>query len=55
MEQWAEIRRRVLNGEISKRAACRESDIHWQTLEKMLSHTQPPGYRKTQSLSEYLV
>jgi transposase len=48
MQQWAEIRRRVLTGQISKRAACREYDIHWQTLEKILSHTEPPGYRQTQ-------
>ena len=25
MEQWTEIRRRVLTGEISKRAACRST------------------------------
>jgi len=36
MEQWAEIRRRVLTGEISKREACREYDLHWQTLKKVL-------------------
>ncbi len=47
MRQWAEIRRRVLTGQMSKRAACREYDIHWQTLEKMLAHTVPPGYRKS--------
>ena len=29
MEQWIEIRRRVLNGELSKRAACSEYGIHW--------------------------
>ena len=47
MEQWAEIRRRVLNGEISKRAACAEYEIHWDTLKKILTHTEPPGYRLT--------
>jgi transposase len=45
MEQWTEIRRRVLTGELSKRAACRDYDLSWQTLEKMLTHTEPPGYR----------
>ena len=45
MQKWAEIRRRVLTGEISKRAACREYDIHWDTLEKILTHSEPPGYR----------
>ena len=29
MELWAEIRRRVLTGEISKRDACRMYEIHW--------------------------
>ena len=47
MEKWAEIRRRVLTGEISKRAACREYEIHWETLEKILTHSEPPGYRRT--------
>jgi transposase len=46
MDQWAEIRRRVLTGEISKRQACREYDLHWQTLTKILGHTEPPGFRQ---------
>lgn len=45
MEQWAQIRRRVLNGEASKRQILRETGMHWTTLEKMLSHSAPPGYR----------
>ena len=45
MEQWIEIRRRVLNGELSKRAACAEYGIHWDTLKKILTHSEPPGYR----------
>ena len=47
MEKWAEIRRRVLNGEVSKRSACAEYEIHWETLQKILTHTEPPGYRRT--------
>jgi hypothetical protein len=46
MEHWAEIRRRVLTGEISKREACRRYEIHWLTLKKILSHEEPPGYRR---------
>ena len=46
MELWSEVRRRVLTGEISKRAACREYNIHWRTLPKMLQHSEPPGYRR---------
>lgn len=48
MELWTEIRRRVLTGELSKRAACREYDLHWDTLQKILEHVQPPGYRQKQ-------
>ncbi|MBI1312157.1 hypothetical protein GC176_12770 [bacterium] len=32
------------SGELSKRAACVEYDIHWDTLKKILSHSEPPGY-----------
>ena len=46
MEQWAEIRRRVLTGEVSKRQACRMYEIHWATLKKILAHEEPPGYRR---------
>jgi len=54
MQKWAEIRRRVLTGEISKRGACREYEIHWDTLEKILTYTEPPGYRKTKPRSSKL-
>src|SRR3954469_22637500 len=47
MENWAEIRRRVLVDGLSKRAACREYEIHWDTLKKILDHPEPPGYRRT--------
>jgi transposase len=49
MENWAEIRRRVLVDGLSKRAACRAYDIHWDTLQKILDHPEPPGYRRTAS------
>jgi transposase len=54
MEMWAEIRRRVLNGEMSKRAACEEYEIHWDTLTKILSHAEPPGCRSTKSRASKL-
>ena len=47
MEIWAEIRRRVLVDGLSKRAACRAYNIHWDTLKKILEHAEPPGYRRT--------
>ena len=46
MENWAEIRRRVLVDGQSKRSVCREFDIHWDTLQKILDHPEPPGYRR---------
>jgi hypothetical protein len=42
MEFWSELRRRVLTGELTKRAALREYDIHWDTLTKILEHEEPP-------------
>src|SRR4051794_6099438 len=47
MENWAEIRRRVLADGLSGRAACREYKTHWKTLKKILDNTEPPGYRRT--------
>src|SRR5258708_19892671 len=47
MEKWAEIRRRVLVDGQSKRSVCREFDIHWCTLQKILEHAEPPGYRRS--------
>ncbi len=46
MNNWAEIRRRVLVDGQSKRSVCREFDIHWDTLQKVLNHPEPPGYRR---------
>jgi transposase len=48
MEQWADIRRRVLQGGVSKRKILRETGMHWRTLEKVLTHSRPPGYRMKQ-------
>ena len=49
MQLWTEIRRRVLVEGLSKRQACREYGLHWQTLTKILTHSEPPGYRQTQA------
>jgi transposase len=45
MQLWAEIRRRVLVENVSKRQILRETGMHWRTLEKILAHPEPPGYR----------
>lgn len=46
MNLWTEVRRYVLVDKHSKRSACKRFGIHWKTLEKMLDHPAPPGYRK---------
>ena len=48
MIQWLEIRRRVLAQGVSKRQILRETGMHWTTLEKILAHGDPPGYRARQ-------
>jgi transposase len=45
MQLWADIRRRVLVENVSKRQILRETGIHWRTLEKILANPEPPGYR----------
>jgi transposase len=45
MKQWEEIRYRVRREGISKRKVLRETGMHWQTLEKVLTHPEPPGYQ----------
>ena len=47
MDDWLTIRRRVLVEGVSKRQILRETGMHWQTLEKILSHSRPPGYRRS--------
>ncbi len=48
MEQWSEIRRRVLVEGVSHRQILRETGMHWRTLQKILAHSEPPGYRQQQ-------
>ena len=48
MQQWAEIRRRVLVEGVSRRQVLRETGMHWKTLKKILENSGPPGYRQSQ-------
>jgi transposase len=48
MDWWTKIRLEVLRGERSKREILRREGIHWETLKKILEHSEPPGYRKNQ-------
>lgn len=47
MEQWTEIRRRVLVEGVSRRQVQRETGLHWKTITKILKHSGPPGYRQS--------
>ena len=38
MDQWKEIRLKVLRGEASKRGILRQTGMHWKTLEKIFEH-----------------
>src|SRR3989442_13098858 len=45
MQDWTDIRRKVLVEGRSKRSVCREYQIAFETLQKILSNPEPPGYR----------
>jgi transposase len=45
MDFWKDVRREVLTGELSQRAAMQKYGLGWHTLKKILAHTEPPGYR----------
>ena len=47
MELWSEIRRKVLVEGASKRSICLEYGLGWRTVDKILQHTEPPGYRSS--------
>jgi transposase len=46
MQEWTEIRRKVLVEGVPKRQIIKEYGIGWRTLEKALALPEPPGYRK---------
>jgi transposase len=48
MQIWTEIRRLVWTKQKTKRAICQEYGLHWKTLQKILNHAEPPGYRQRQ-------
>ncbi|MDP6523805.1 MAG: IS21 family transposase, partial [Kiritimatiellia bacterium] len=52
MEWWTDIRKRVLVDGEKKRAVLRETGLHWQTLEKILENSTPPGYRLSKARPE---
>lgn len=49
IKQWARVRRKVLVDGQSKRSVMSEEGLHWETLQKMLAHPEPPGYQRRSS------
>ena len=47
MEQWAQVRRKVLVDGRSKRSVMSEEELRWETLQKMLAYSRPPGHQRT--------
>jgi len=47
MDFWTKIRLDVLRDGVSKREILRREGIHWETLKKILTHPEPPGYQIT--------
>jgi len=45
MNDWTEIRRKVLVEGVSKRSIIRDYHMGGRTLAKILAHSEPPGYR----------
>ena len=46
VQDWSDIRRKILVEGASKREVIRESRLHWKTLDKILANSSPPGYRQ---------
>ena len=47
MQDWTDIRRAVLVEGASKRSVCRQYGVAHKTLQKILAHSEPPGYRQS--------
>jgi transposase len=48
MDLWSNIRRRVLNGELSMRGACSEYGINFRTVQKIVEQPEPGTYQTEQ-------
>ncbi len=46
MKLWTDVRRAVLANEMSRREACKKYKLNFRTIQKILSHKEPPGYRR---------
>ena len=48
MNLWTEVRRAVLADGISRRDAAEKFKLNFRTIQKILAHVEPPGYRRTE-------
>lgn len=55
MQWWTDIRRKVLIEQVSKRKVMAEYGIHARTLNKILAHPEPPGYRMSKPRSRPVI
>jgi hypothetical protein len=49
LQQWRQIRRRILEQRTPKKRVSAETGISRKTINKMLAHEEPPGYRRRRS------
>jgi transposase len=48
MENWAEIRRRIMTGELSLRQACSVYQLNFRTVRRIVQRREPIAYQQTQ-------
>ncbi len=48
MNLWTNIRRAVLNDRMSRREAAKKFNLNFRTIQKIVGHEGPPGYRRTE-------
>ena len=46
MDLWTNVRRAVLVDGMSRREAAEKFDLNFRTIQKILAHEEPPGYRR---------
>ena len=55
MDKWYEIRREYYHGKLRKSELCRRYKIHFNTLEKILTHASPPGYCRKKPIEKPVI
>ena len=48
MDLWTNVRKAVLGGEMTRREAAKKFKLNFRTIQKILAHVEPPGYRRTE-------